>query len=100
MALYAFFLKMLLWHRNCRTIAGFLPEAGKGHTAPGIERHAFRLKTAALLKCKRGRVTRDPQSPIAPHDAVPGYLILLGAVTFLVRVKEALEDPRRLLMDL
>ncbi len=23
-----------------------------------------------------------------------------GAVTFLVRVKEALEDPRRLLMDL
>jgi 2-oxoglutarate dehydrogenase E2 component (dihydrolipoamide succinyltransferase) len=30
------------------------------------------------------------------HRVVDGK----GAVTFLVRVKEALEDPRRLLMDL
>ena len=31
-----------------------------------------------------------------------GVLIVdgAGAVTFLVRIKEALEDPRRLLMDL
>ena len=50
-------------------------------------------------------VVRDGQVVVRPmmylalsydHRIVDGK----GAVTFLVRVKEALEDPRRLLMDL
>jgi len=46
-----------------------------------------------------GQVVIRPMMYLAlsyDHRIVDGK----GAVTFLVRVKEALEDPRRLLMDL
>ena len=46
-----------------------------------------------------GEVVSRPMMYLAlsyDHRIVDGK----GAVTFLVRVKEALEDPRRLLMDL
>ena len=51
----------------------------------------------------------DQIAPAAGKLDLVGQLVLgdgaflvdgKGAVTFLVRVKEALEDPRRLLMDL
>ena len=63
---------------------------------------------AASSACTRSRTARwssQGQIVIRPmmylalsydHRVVDGK----GAVTFLVRVKEALEDPRRLLMDL
>ena len=47
----------------------------------------------------KGQVVIRPMMYVAlsyDHRIVDGK----GAVTFLVRVKEALEDPRRLLMDL
>ena len=46
-----------------------------------------------------GAIVARPMMYIAlsyDHRLIDGK----GAVTFLVRVKEALEDPRRLLMDL
>ena len=46
-----------------------------------------------------GQIVIRPMTYLAlsyAHRVVDGK----GAVTFLVRVKEALEDPRRLLMDL
>ena len=58
----------------------------------------------ACIKSKTARwhqwPSRDPPDDVSrlsyDHRIVDGK----GAVTFLVRVKEALEDPRRLLMDL
>ncbi len=48
---------------------------------------------------EKGQVVIRPMMYLAlsyDHRVVDGK----GAVTFLVRVKEALEDPRRMLMDL
>ena len=54
---------------------------------------------ASLALTVNGEIVIRPMMYLAlsyDHRIVDGK----GAVTFLVRVKEALEDPRRLLMDL
>ena len=56
-----------------------------------------RIQDRAMLV--NGEIVVRPMRYLAlsyDHRIVDGK----GAVTFLVRVKEALEDPRRLLMDL